>query len=305
MQEQITSLDDDGIDFRKIVLFLWADKWRIVGVAVVTATIAGIIGFMTTPVYRATLIMVSATPERSSLSGALGSALGSLGGIASLAGVNVGGNEIAVEEALAVMRSRQFTEGFVKDNNLLPVIFDDDWDGAAKKWKVGPNEQPTMGKAFRKFGKEIRAIERDKKTGLVTLTIDWRDRQQAADWANALVQRLNAEMRARAIAQSDASLQYLNRELATTQVVETREAINRLIESQIRSRMIASVTYEYAFRVVDGAMKPEPADKVRPKRAIMILMGGMLGGFIGILWVYFRSPRSTERLLDTDRGHAA
>jgi LPS O-antigen subunit length determinant protein (WzzB/FepE family) len=37
-------------------------------------------------------------------------------------------------------------------------------------------------------------------------------------------------------------------------------------------------------------MKPELSDKVRPKRAIMAFMGGLLGGFIGVLWVYFRSP---------------
>jgi LPS O-antigen subunit length determinant protein (WzzB/FepE family) len=283
-------LDDDELDLREFFLRLWADKWRVIWLVLAGAIIAGAIGFLMTPVYRAAAVMVSATPDRSSLSSALGSALGSLNNLASLAGVNVGGNEAAVEEALAVMRSRKFTEDFIRDNNLLPVLFSGDWDGVAKKWTVPPQDQPTMGEAFKRFDKDIREISRDKKTGLVTLIIDWRDRQQAADWANQLVARLNTEMRARAMAQSDASLQYLKQELTSTQVVDTREAINRLIESQIRQRMIASVTQEFAFRVVDVAMKPEPSDKVRPKKALMIILGGLIGGFIGVLWVYFRAP---------------
>lgn len=294
MSTQLTLQEEDELDFRKLVLRLWADKWRIIGLGFAGGVIALVIGFLMTPIFRATVVMVPANLDRNSLSSALGSAMGSLGSIASLAGVNVGGNDLVVEESLAVMRSRQFTEAFLRDLELLPVLYPKDWDATAKKWKVPTEKQPTLGKAFKYFEGGIRDISRDKKTGLVTLTIDWKDRQQATDWANLLVKRLNAEMRTRAMAQSDASLEYLNRELTATQVIDTREAINRLVESQIRQRMIASVTQEFAFRVVDSAMKPEPTDKVRPKRAIMAIFGGLIGGFIGVLWVYFRSPPSVR-----------
>jgi uncharacterized protein involved in exopolysaccharide biosynthesis len=285
---------ENGIDFRQLFARLYAEKWRILAPSLMAAAIAGAIGFMMTPVYRATTVLVSAMPDRSGLSSALGSALGSLNSLASFAGVNVGGADAEIEEALAVLRSRQFTESFIRDLELLPILYADDWDGAAKKWKTGPDDQPTMGKAYRFFHKKIRGVSRDKKTGLVTLTIDWSDPQLAADWANELVRRLNSEMRSRAISQSDASLQYLNAELARTQTIDTRAAINRLIESQIRQRMIASVTPEFAFRVVDAAIKPEVWDKVRPNRAIMILFGGILGALAGVLWVYFRTPVPSE-----------
>lgn len=295
MSAHVSLPEEDELDFRKLVLRLWADKWRIIGLGLAGGVIALIIGFMMTPVFRATVVMVPANLDRNSLSSALGSAMGSLGSIASLAGVNVGGNDLVVEESLAVMRSRQFTEAFLQDLNLLPVLYAKDWDAAAKRWAVPPEKQPTLGKAFKRFDGEIRDISRDKKTGLVTLTVDWQDRQQATDWANTLVSRLNAEMRKRAMSQSDASLEYLNRELAATQVIDTREAINRLVESQIRQRMIASVTQEFAFRVVDSAMKPEPTDKIRPKKAVMAIFGGLIGGFFGVLWVYFRSPPSVAK----------
>ena len=98
----------------------------------------------------------------------------------------------------------------------------DCWDAKAGKWLVPPSEQPTLGKAFNYFNSRIRLVSLDKKTGLVTLQIDWRDPQEAALWANTLVSRVNAEMRDRAIKKSDASLTFLERELQRTTLVESR-----------------------------------------------------------------------------------
>jgi uncharacterized protein involved in exopolysaccharide biosynthesis len=117
---------------------------------------------------------------------------------------------------------------------------------------------------------------------LVSLQIDWRDRVEAAAWANELVERLNAEMQARALAKANASLGYLEKELAASSVVETRDAINRLIESQIKTRMVANTTREYAFRVVDRAMAPDADDPVWPVKSLFFLCGPLLGLGVGI-----------------------
>lgn len=293
MSTEIQAWADDGIDIRALILRLWERKWLIVGVALLGGAIAVSISYTITPVYRAQVVMVSASADRTGLTSMLSSALGSIGNLASLAGANLGSGDSAVEEALAVMRSRQFTEEFIREHGLLSDLFPKDWDAAAKKWKVPTDKQPTMARAFKRFNSNVREVSRDKKTGLIVLTIDWPDRPRAASLANAMVARLNAEMRVRAMSQSDASLKYLNEELAGTAVVDTREAINRLIEAQVRQRMIASVTQEFSFRVVDVAMTPDLIDKVRPKRFAMLMLGLVLGGLIACAWVYFR-PASVK-----------
>ena len=131
----------------------------------------------------------------------------------------------------------------------------------------------------------VRFWYEEKKTGLVNVQIDWTDPQEAADWANELVRRLNAEMRSRAIAKSNASLGYLEDELKTTLEVATREAINRLIEAQIKQRMVANVTTEYAFRIVDRAMASDPDDPEKPKKIILIALGPIAGLAIGVVAV--------------------
>lgn len=261
---------------RKIAARRW---WVITSVLLVTALFA-VAAFLMTPVYRATAVLISATSERSSMSGSLSSALGQLGGLASLAGINVGTSDPDIEEALAVLRSRAFTEAFIKDYNLTPQLFPKD---------VGPKSSVTPGRAYKRFDEGIRTIAQDKKTGLISLQIDWKDRNEAAVWANALVKRLNAEMRGRAIAQADASIGFLENELATTNDVGTREAINRLIESQVKQRMLSDVTEQYAFRVVDQALPPDADDVVRPRKVVMILGGALLGLVLGCSLALIRS----------------
>jgi uncharacterized protein involved in exopolysaccharide biosynthesis len=238
-----------------------------------------------TPLFRGQAVLVAANADRSMLGGSsLGSSLGgSVGALAGLAGINLSGRDEEIEEALAVMHSRQFTEKFITDNNLMPDLFAKQWDAAAGRWKVPPDRQPTLNKGFKALD-GLRTLDRDTKTGLITLKLDWHDRVRAADLANRMVDQLNSEMRARAGRAAEDSLGFLEKELATTREVGTREAISRLIETQVRQRMFANVTQEYSLRFVDRALVPDPTDKVSPRKALMTIAGMMLGVVLGMTW---------------------
>jgi len=274
------------IDLTRVVQRVWSKRWWIVlSVILFTAAFASY-AFLTRPIFRATTILVSAGNAQDGLGVSLSGALGQLGGLASLAGIGLGSSTAETEEALAVLRSREFTEAFITDKQLMPVLFTDSWDATAKRWK-SPDNPPTLARGYKYFNGAIRTVSRDKRTGLVTMQIEWHNRQQAADWANELVARINAEMQKRAITQSQASVGFLEEELKKTSVIGTQEAINRLIEAQIKQRMLANVTQEYAFRVVDKALPPDLSDKVRPKRLMLLMLGSTLGGIFGIAMVLF------------------
>jgi uncharacterized protein involved in exopolysaccharide biosynthesis len=275
-------LDEEAvIDLHGLVIKLARKRWWLLGSVVAVTVAFAVAAFVMTPVYRAVTVLVPAGTERSS--GAFGSAMGQLGGIAALAGINVGSADSETEEALAVLRSRQFTERFIIDKNLVPKLFADKWDAANSRWKA--KLAPTPARAYHYFHRKIRGIGQDKKTGLVTVQIDWTDPGEAAAWSNELVQRLNKEMRARAVARADAYVQYLEKELEVTTTVETRNAIGRLIEAQIKQRMLALVSEEYAFRVVDKALPSDQDDPVRPNRPLMLIAGLLTGLVIGVLLV--------------------
>lgn len=290
---------DDDIDLRQVVLRLWAARrWIVTCVAVSTAAFAAY-AFLATPIYAAATVFVPASAERSGVGDSL---RGSLGGIASLAGINLGalgGAGADTQEALAVLRSRQFTEAFIKERGLMPKLFPRLWDASAKSWKRD-KRAPTAAQGYKYFNTEVRSIVEDKETGLITLRIHWHDRSEAAAWANELLARLNEEMRRRAIISAEASIVYLERELQGTDQLATRDAINRLIEAQVRQRMLASVTQQYAFRVVDKALPADVTDRVKPRKLLLLLAGPIVGFLIGAMTMlvvgWFRQTLDARRV---------
>jgi uncharacterized protein involved in exopolysaccharide biosynthesis len=275
---------DDAIDVRELVATLWTRRWHILVATVVSTVLFGVAAFVLTPIYRAAVVLTPVNQEADGM-GLLNSALGQLGGLAALAGIQLGGGNAQTEESLAVLRSRQFTEEFIREQDLMPELFHRKWDEGRRAWR-DPDDPPTLAEAWKFFDRKVRRISQDKKTGLITLQVEWRDPAKAAAWANLLVERLNGEMRARAIAKTNASVGYLQKELEGTAAVDTRAAINRLMEAQINQRMFANVTKEYSLRVVDRALPPDRKDKVRPKRAMMLIGGMLVGLLIGATFAY-------------------
>jgi hypothetical protein len=159
----------------------------------------------------------------------------------------------------------------------LPAIFPRKWDSRTQSWTVAESRIPTSWKGYKYFIKKILDIDRDKKTGLVTVSIDWRNRAEGADWVNEIIERVNTEMRERSLRAAILATQYLEKEREETQLVETRSAINHLIESEIRQKMLASVTKEYVFRVVDRGLPADVHDILRPNRLLLVLLG-VIGG---------------------------
>jgi uncharacterized protein involved in exopolysaccharide biosynthesis len=277
---------------------VWAQvtaRWPLM-VAIVAGFTGAATGaaFVMTPVYRATTVLAPATNQNSGR-GLLSSALSDLGGVAALAGLDVGKLDPQTEEAMAVLGSREFTESFVHDFDLMPKLFLGRWDAAHHTWKPSWwRDPPTPAKAFELFERRIRVVNADKKSGLISVQIDWRDRNEAAAWANELVRRVNEEMRTRAIEQADASMAYLEKELQAAQTVTARDAVSRLMETQIKQRMVATVSREYAFTVVDRALPPDRDDPIKPQKPVLIAEGFLLGAVVAVV-VAMRSRRRPAR----------
>jgi len=291
----------DEIDIQALMRKCWANRLVVFICLLAFTSFFVAAALVIKPVYRSTVVLIPASSDRSSMNGSLSSALGQLGGLASLAGVNMGSTDAGTVEALAVMQSRQFTDNFISAHELMPKLFPKKWDAANRKWEVGEKDQPTPAQAYKYFNERIRMVNQDKKTSLITVQVDWKDRVEAAEWANDIVRLTNLEMRSRAIEKATASIGYLEKELESTSTIETRDAINRLIEAQVKQRMIASVTQEYAFRVVDKAFVPDANDPIKPKKLLLVTTGLMIGLVAGVFIAIFfgkaarNDPAQTER----------
>jgi uncharacterized protein involved in exopolysaccharide biosynthesis len=246
------------------------------------AAIAGL-GAITYSLLSAKWYRAQATvaPARQDASGSsLGALGGQIGGLASLVGVDIGDDEDQRKETLGRLASREFTYDFLRTEGIVPILFADEWDSQAKRWK-SPAKAPSIEDAYRVFTARVFTVSEDRRTDLIKITVDWTDPELARTWANNLVTKINADRRAVARSDSERSLEFLSRELEKTSIVELRQAINRMVESEIRKQMLVNVREEYAFKVIDPAFLPGPHSVVRPRIAILTAIGLIIGGLLG------------------------
>ena len=65
-----------------------------------------------------------------------------------------------------------------------------------------------------------------------------------------------------------------------------REVFYTIIEEQVKSKMLAEASPEYVFVTVSPAMVPE--EKSQPKRALICILGLLLGGMLSVAFVLVR-----------------
>jgi len=282
---------DEGISLLDIWRILMRYRVLILGAILVCTLASTVFALAMTPVYRAE-IQVAPVSEKDSNS-RFAAQLGELGGLAALSGINME-QGIKKNESIATLRSRKFTEQFIKDEKLIPVLFHDQWDADNQRWdETDPEDIPTLEDARKLFDKEVRRISEDRKTGLVVLSIEWEDPGEAARWANELVRRVNEMLRRKAATESESAIGYLREQLGKTSVVELQQVVNRLIESEMKEIILANITREYAFRVIDPAVVPE--EPFKPTVVLMVVFGIVSGVVLGIILAMILSSVRVQR----------
>ena len=277
---------DREVDLVGAFLLLWSNKLLILGVTAVFAILSIIYALTLTHWYRAEITLAPA--EEKTATGIMGQ----LGGLASLAGLN--SNNKASAEALAVMKSRDFIRGFIEDRKLLTVLFQEQWDASRSAWKSdNPEEWPDIREAVKFFDDNVLEIEQDRSTGLVTLAVYWKDPAVAAEWATALVKRLNARMRQQALEDAEENVAYLRNEMSSTTIVALQQSMGRLLEAELQKLMLARGNEEFAFRVIDSAEIPMTPSK--PSRRLIVMLATVFGGLLACFIVYVREVARSYR----------
>lgn len=262
---------------------VWRERWLIIGISFAIALLSVVTVLVLPSWYRA-YVVLAPTEKKTSIGGLAGQ----LGGLASLAGISVGGGDSS--EAIAVLKSRDLTREFIQEQGLLPVLFAGDWDAKAGNWKQSdPEDQPDIREAVRVFDRKVRTVEEDRKTKLVILSIEWKDAKLAAKWANLLADRLNDRMRLRALADAQTNVEYLQAQLSITTTVALQQAVSRLLEGEMEKVMLARGNKDFAFRIVDRAEVPKRRSK--PQRALVVVVSTVIGGALSVLFVAMRAMR--------------
>jgi len=291
---------DDEIDLRELFAVIWAGKWLIIIITLLFSVAALIYAIGKPDIYKSEALLTP-TEQQSSLNGLQSQ----LGGLASLAGINLGGGAGSKTTlAIEILKSRQFSFDFIAKRNILAdliawkewnmetntIIYDPDIYSVATDLWVEDSSGDSTGKPSLQEAQEafsdIFSISVESDTGMVKFAIEHVSPLIAQQWVTWLIEDINLTMKTRAIKEAQASIKFLDEQINQTKISDIRAMLFSLVEEQTKTIMFANVRDEYVFRTIDPALVPE--QKSSPKRALICIIGVLGGGFIGVFFVIVR-----------------
>jgi len=292
----------EEINFLELFSEIWNKKWLVI-IVTVLFSLTSIIYSLTLPNVYKSEVTLAPVSDDSSLR-----LPGQLGGLAALAGVNLGGlgNGDKTGITLEILKSRDFMGKFIEYNDLfVPIMASKGWDIHSgeliidpqkfnietQEWvrKVKPpyKQKPSISETLEEFQK-LFSVNQDKSTGMIRISVKHHSPLIAKSWADKLVISINEEMRARELNEANKSIDYLSTQISLTNIADVQAMLYSLIEEQTKTVMLANVRDEYILQTVDPAIIPEK--KSGPKRFIIVFLTTVLGfifGFITVLIVIF------------------
>ena len=235
-----------------------------------------IISIYLTPMYSSD-ILVSDNDDSNETS------TSAIGGLASLAGIQLPQANNKSLSTLATINSKTFLKAFIKEYDLKPKIFKDLWLEKTNSWS---GEEPSDLGAVGELKKliEIKKVE----GGLVRIIVSTYDPEFSLFIANKIVFFINDYMRKSAIEESENLIKFLEKEAVKSSLSDVKLRIFALIQENIAEKSLANVRQEFIYKVIDKAYLsdyPSFPNKLQI-RLSGIILGFLLAALLSV-FVYF------------------
>ena len=300
-------MQNKDTDIRELISLIWINKTKILISAFIIFIISFLYSFSLVDKYKSeAILMVSdqkdSSPQMSS----------SYSSLANMAGISIpqSDSENKINLGLEVMLSREFLYKFIQNRNLtVPIMAAKQWnqdngrliideslyDTENNIWvsnKYGASG-PTIHEVYEEFLTYI-SIEKDKLTGFITISITSPSPVNSRDWVSFLIEDINSVTKSKDLNDSNKALQYLNDQVSKTSLTELREVFFSIIESELRTKMLASISDEYLFSIIDKPIIAE--EKESPNRLFISIIGFILGLIVSLTYVLISSFIKEEKI---------
>lgn len=263
--------NEQEIDWKSFFLIILDHKKLIFLVTFIVTFAVMILSLFTPNQYTASVLLKLSEEQSQSTSSSIGGAAG----LASMAGISLAGANNSAYYADAVLQSKKFLSHIasfpgVRENLTVANGFDfktmkilykkEYYDDEKRKWlKTDANGTPIIPTDLDVIAeiKDRMNVYVDFETNFITITFQHFSPIFAFDFINLLEGQLNAIEREKDIRDSSRAITYLNNQLEETRQAGIQNAIYQLIESQLKTQMLANIDEHYLVTPIDPAVIPE------------------------------------------------
>lgn len=282
------------LDFSSLFSALWRDK-IVIGFTTFVISLSAVAYSLYLPnIYQSVATMA---PQASGSASRLEELANRYSGLASLAGVNIGGAGRLTESQIAmeITKTLTFFESFLYrevvaelaavaewDSDSGDLIYDNAlYDPKGDIWtmdeKRGRSNKPTLQEAHEIFLEHFSVTE-DLNTSLVTFSVTHQSPVVAKEWLELVLDSIDKQAKEDSIRESQTAIDFLKDQRNRTELVFIDEVFAQLIEEQFKSKILAEGSSNYLFRAIQPPYIPEK--KIQPNRA-WICISSFLIAFIG------------------------
>ena len=290
---------EDEIDLSVLITALFQGKWIIIGFTSIASIIIVLYSLSLPNIYKAEALLVPISSNEN-----VGGNIQELGGLASLAGISLSEGSDTSAIALEKLQSLSFFEEILLPQINLPdlmaveswdpysnsITYDKEiYDDSTKTWTREitslQTPEPSAQESFTAFMEHIGALT-DIKTRLISISAKHQSPFIAKQWADLVIKELNIFYREKDKKEATFAVDYLNEQISRTRLSEVKLVISEVLAQQIQTLSLIEANENYVFDFIDPPAVMEK--KSEPRRAIICIVGALIGGFLGAIVALFR-----------------
>lgn len=193
-------IDEDEIDLYELWQTIWKRRRFIAIFCTAVVTISIVASLLMTKIYRseATLIPISSSS----------SGLSAYAGLAAMAGMSLPSSGDDSTKIQAVLKSRTLKEAVISELDLINIL---------NEGKEIPEDRDPLQYTLGIFDKGIYNVGEDKKTSLITITIDYKDPELAQKIGYSVISNLQEILNSKALTVAKFNRIFLEEQVADQQ----------------------------------------------------------------------------------------
>ena len=288
---------NDEIDLVQLFNILYKGKVFIIVFTLFFSLIAVIYSLSLPNIYQSTALLSPVAKNSSNNSN-------NIGGLASLAGINIQQSAGVEQEAVKKINTLSFFTDNILPNIYLPdlmaleswepstnslvyssKLYNDNTNSWVRSVSYPKTRVPSPQESFKMFKKHI-TVTVDATNGFTTISIKHKSPFIAKAWTELIVKEINEFFRIKDKLEAQASMDFLNAQISQTSYTEIKQVIAALLKQKMQQMTLIEANEFYVYSYIDPPIVME--EKKEPIRSSISILGAIIGAMLGIILVIIR-----------------
>jgi uncharacterized protein involved in exopolysaccharide biosynthesis len=282
-------IEDDEIDLKELLNTILKYKYKIAIFSFIVTLLTLCYVLSIPNYYKSEIILAPQGDDKSTGSG--------LASLASLAGVNLGGNSGKDPFTMlqTTLKDYEFNKNVIKKYNLIEkfenpqnLSFALGFSGFYSKPDI--NKDASEEDKIYKINKELEkilSISSDKNSSLITLSAEYIDRFFAKELVDIYLNELISKIKLQDMKEIDKQIEYYNKELNNSYDVSLKEQLSKSLSALMQKRVFSLANDYYFVSKVTDSRVAYIKEKTKPKRALILIVSVVTSLILGIFMAFF------------------